>query len=64
MHHDRNGPASVHQADAPSKFRLRPDFCPARLRRFIEQRLIRPVIFWCAVVLFDIEQLRHRFSAG
>jgi hypothetical protein len=48
----------------PSKFRLRPDFCPARLRRFIEQRLIRPVIFWCAVVVFDIEQLRHRFSAG
>jgi hypothetical protein len=43
---------------------IRPVFCPARLRRSIERRLIRPMIFYRAAVALGIEQPDRRFEAG
>jgi hypothetical protein len=43
---------------------IRPVFCPARLRRSIERRLIRQMIFFRAAVALGIERPDRRFEAG
>jgi hypothetical protein len=43
---------------------IRPVFCPAQLRRFIERRLIRPVIFYRAAFAPGFERPDRRFEAG
>jgi hypothetical protein len=43
---------------------IRPVFYPARLRRSIERRLIRPMIFLRAAVALDFERPDRRFEAG
>jgi len=43
---------------------MRPVFCPARWRRFIERRLIRPVFFFRAAVASGFERPDRRFEAG